>query len=144
MLGVEQRALSRLIGTAAIDTHARELHLALSDKAVGDIIRSDPTFQDATGKFSSDTFRWLLRQNNIPEARYLAMRRKEEVRDQLTDTLVSGVSPPEHPCSICCIAIVKRHASSSISRPITTSWSRSPSRTRRSSRNTTSRTSDNT
>ena len=95
MLGVEQRTLSRLIGTAAIDAHARELHLALSDQAIADIIRIDPAFQDATGKFSSDTFRGLLRQNGIPEARYLASRRKEEVRDQLTDTLLSGASPPQ-------------------------------------------------
>ena len=42
MLGVEQRTLSRLIGTAAIDTHARELRLALSDQAIADIIRSRP------------------------------------------------------------------------------------------------------
>jgi peptidyl-prolyl cis-trans isomerase D len=95
MLGVEQRTLSRLIGTAAIDSHARELRLALSDKGIADIIRLDPAFQDATGRFSGDTFRSLLRQNGISEARYLASRRKEEVRDQLTDTLLAGVSPPQ-------------------------------------------------
>jgi peptidyl-prolyl cis-trans isomerase D len=95
MLGVEQRTLSRLIGAAAIDSHARQLRLALSDQGIAEIIRSDPAFQDATGRFSSDTFRSLLRQNGIPEARYLASRRKEEVRDQLTDTLLAGVSPPQ-------------------------------------------------
>jgi len=95
MLGVEQRTLSRLIGTAAIDAHARELRLALSDQGIADIIRNDPAFQDATGKFSSDTFRSLLRQNGIPEARYMATRRKEEVREQLTDTLLAGLSPPQ-------------------------------------------------
>src|SRR5436190_14305047 len=67
MLGVEQRTLSRLIGTAAIDTHAHELRLALSSQAITDVIRSDPAFQDASGKFSTDTFRSLLRQNGIPE-----------------------------------------------------------------------------
>jgi peptidyl-prolyl cis-trans isomerase D len=95
MLGVEQRTLSRLIGTAAIDNHARELRLALSDKGIAEIIRSDPAFQDASGRFSGEAFRSLLRQNGISEARYLAVRRKEEVRDQLTDTLLSGVSPPQ-------------------------------------------------
>ena len=95
MLGVEQRTLSRLIGTAAIDTHAHELRLALSNQAITDVIRSDPAFQDASGKFSTDTFRSLLRQNGIPEARYMATRRKEEVRDQLTDTLLAGLAPPQ-------------------------------------------------
>jgi peptidyl-prolyl cis-trans isomerase D len=95
MLGVEQRTMSRLVATAAIDAHARELHLALSDQAIADMVHADPAFQDATGKFSIDAFRSLLRQNGIPEARYLASRRKEEVRDQLTDTLLAGVSPPQ-------------------------------------------------
>src|SRR5215510_2780966 len=40
LLGLEQRALSRLIGAAAVDRHAHELHLALSDKGVADIIRA--------------------------------------------------------------------------------------------------------
>jgi peptidyl-prolyl cis-trans isomerase D len=95
MLGVEQRTLSRLIGMAAIDAHARDLHLALSNQAVADLIRSDPAFQDASGKFSSDTFRSLLRQNGISEDRYMASRRRDEVREQLTDTLLAGLAPPE-------------------------------------------------
>ena len=50
LLGVEQRTLSRLIGAAAIDTHARELHLSLSDQGIADIIRQDPAFQGADGQ----------------------------------------------------------------------------------------------
>ncbi|HJU33119.1 MAG TPA: SurA N-terminal domain-containing protein [Hyphomicrobiaceae bacterium] len=96
MLGVEQRTLSRLIGWAAIDTHAHDLKLALSDQTIAEMIRTDPAFQDVTGKFSTSTFRNLLRQNGISEARYLNSRRKEEVREQLTDTLIAGVSPPQY------------------------------------------------
>ena len=95
MLGVEQRTLSRLIGVAAIDMHAHDMRLALSDKAIADLIRQDPSFNDATGKFSNDTFRAVLRQNGFSEGRYVASRRKDEVREQLTDTLLVGVSPPQ-------------------------------------------------
>src|SRR5581483_9502075 len=95
MLGVEQRTLSRLIGVAAIEMHARELRLALSDAAIADLIRQDPAFRDLTGKFSQDTFRAVLRQNGYSEARYVAERRKDEVRDQLTDTLLAGLAPPQ-------------------------------------------------
>ncbi len=95
MLGVEQRTLSRLIGMAAIDAHARDLNLALSNQAVADLVRSDPAFHDASGKFSSETFRSLLRQNGISEDRYLSSRRRDEVREQLTDTLLAGLAPPE-------------------------------------------------
>lgn len=95
MLGVEQRTLSRLISVAAIEMHARELRLALSDAAIADLIRQDPAFRDLTGKFSQDTFRAVLRQNGYSEARYVAERRKDEVRDQLTDTLLAGLTPPQ-------------------------------------------------
>src|SRR5215470_9441046 len=51
LLGVDQRALSRLIGSAAIDAHARELHLGLSEQGMADIIREDTAFHDASGAF---------------------------------------------------------------------------------------------
>ena len=95
LLGIEQRTLSRLIGTAAIDTHARQLRLALSDQGMADIVRRDPAFQGPDGTFSQRTFQNYLRQNGISEGRYVATRRKEEVREQLTDTLLGGVSPPQ-------------------------------------------------
>jgi peptidyl-prolyl cis-trans isomerase D len=95
LLGVEQRALSRLIGAAAIDNHTRELHLALSDKGVADLIRQDPAFHGPDGEFSRSAFQNFLRQNGYSEGRYVYIRRKEEVRDQLTDTLLGGLTPPQ-------------------------------------------------
>jgi len=95
LLGVEQRTLSRLIGVAAIDMHAHDMRLALSDKTIADLIREDPAFNDMNGKFSSDAFRAVLRQNGFSEGRYVASRRKDEVREQLTDTLLAGVAPPQ-------------------------------------------------
>jgi len=96
MLGVEQRTLSRLVSTAAIDTHARDMKLALSDQATTEMVRADPQFQDASGKFSPDIFRRALAQNGMGEARYLSLRRKDEVREQVTDTLLAAVSPPKY------------------------------------------------
>jgi peptidyl-prolyl cis-trans isomerase D len=95
LLGVEQRTLSRLIGAAAVDTHARQLHLALSDQGLAEIIRQDPAFHGVDGAFSSRTFQNYLRQNGMSEGRYVATRRKEELREQLTDTLLGGLSPPQ-------------------------------------------------
>jgi peptidyl-prolyl cis-trans isomerase D len=95
LLGIQQRTLSRLIGTAAIDTHARQLHLSLSDQGLVDILRQDPAFHGPNGAFSQQTFQSYLRQNGMSEGRYVANRRKEEVREQLTDTLLGGVSPPQ-------------------------------------------------
>jgi peptidyl-prolyl cis-trans isomerase D len=94
LLGLEQRALSRLVGTAAIDAHAHDLHLSLSEQAMADMIRQDPAFHDAQGAFSNRILQAYLRQIGIGSAeRYVEIRRKEEVRDQLTETLLSGVAP---------------------------------------------------
>lgn len=95
MLGVEQRALSRLISAAAIDHHARDLQLALSDQGMAEIIRNDPGFQGPDGKFSKELFQNFLRQIGLSEGRYVSTRRQEELRDQLTESLLSGLAPPQ-------------------------------------------------
>jgi peptidyl-prolyl cis-trans isomerase D len=95
LLGVEQRALSRLISAAALDHHAHDLKLALSDQAMAEIVRSDPGFQGPDGKFSKELLQSFLRQIGLPERRYVQTRRQEELREQLTDSLLSGVAPPQ-------------------------------------------------
>ena len=67
LLGVEQRALARLISAAAIDHHARDLKLALSDQGMAEIVRSDPGFQGPDGKFSKELFQNFLRQIGLSE-----------------------------------------------------------------------------
>src|SRR5262249_33197736 len=94
LLGIEQRALARLVGSAALDAHARQLHLPLSDAAVADLIRGDPAFRGPTGTFSRQTFQSMVHQMGFSEARYVAERRREEIRDQLKDTLLEGAVPP--------------------------------------------------
>jgi peptidyl-prolyl cis-trans isomerase D len=83
------------MGAAAIDNHTRELHLSLSEQGIADIIRDDPAFHGPNGQFSRTAFQAYLRQNGYSEGRYLYDRRKEEVRDQLTDTLLGGLAPPQ-------------------------------------------------
>jgi peptidyl-prolyl cis-trans isomerase D len=93
--GIDQRVLSRLIGTAAIDTHAKELGLYLSEAAIAEAIRNDPIFQGVGGTFDRNGFTEILRQNGLSEQRYFAERRAEEVRQQLTETLAGGNLPPD-------------------------------------------------
>jgi peptidyl-prolyl cis-trans isomerase D len=95
LLNVENRTLSRMIGMAVIDAHARDLNLALSDKEVAKIIRDDPAFRGVDGQFSPERYRQVLYQNNYSEGRYIALRHKEELREQLTETVAGGVTPPQ-------------------------------------------------
>ena len=94
MLGVEQRALSRLIGAAAIEAHARDIGLSISDKGVADLIRQEPAFQGPDGKFNQRNFEGYLRQIGMSEQRFVFERRKEEIRDQITDSLLGSVTVP--------------------------------------------------
>lgn len=93
--GLDQRVLSRLASTAALDQEVRTLGLTISTKAVADEVRADPNFAELNGTFSKDRFDTILRQNNLSEAGYLTMRKRDDVREQLTDSLLAGVTPPQ-------------------------------------------------
>lgn len=92
--GLDSRVLARLIGSAAVETHAHELGLALSTEAVAEAIRNDPSFKNPDGSFNRDALEAVARELGVSELGLIAMRRKDEVREQLTDTIGSGVNVP--------------------------------------------------
>jgi peptidyl-prolyl cis-trans isomerase D len=97
LLGVPPRALARLIGTAAIDLHAGSLGVTVSDDIIRNIVRGEPAFQGADGKFSPAKFRSAyLQQGYRSEVEYIDARRRDLWREQLTEALGAGVVPPEH------------------------------------------------
>jgi peptidyl-prolyl cis-trans isomerase D len=95
MFGLESRVLSRLVGTAALDNQTRELGLALSDQAIVEAIRNDPSFKGPDGNFSKPQFDQVMRQSGLSERRFLNDRSREEVREQLTDSLTSHTAIPQ-------------------------------------------------
>ncbi|MFN0219769.1 MAG: SurA N-terminal domain-containing protein [Hyphomicrobium sp.] len=94
-LGLDRRVLAQLIGGAAIETHAEELGLALSDATLVDGVQKDPNFADADGKFSRAGFDALLRQMNLSEKGFLNLRRKDEIRTQLIGAFVRAQTAPK-------------------------------------------------
>ena len=95
MFGLESRVLSRLVGTAAIDNQTKDLGLAISDQAIAEAIRNDPAFKTPDGKFSRPLFDQVLRQSGMSERRFLIERTREEVREQLTDSLTASTAVPQ-------------------------------------------------
>lgn len=94
ILGIETRALARLIGFAAVDINARELGLTVSDNIVANIIRADPAFQGPTGQFSKNQFFQVIRQMGYySEGQYIQARHRDILREQLTETVGIGVEP---------------------------------------------------
>ena len=75
-LGLDSRVLERLIGGAAVDNHARELGLNITDAALLEQIMQDPNFKDATGNFSPALFQQALRNIGLSEQGFLASQRE--------------------------------------------------------------------
>jgi peptidyl-prolyl cis-trans isomerase D len=85
--GLENRVLERLIGGAAVDTHAKSLNLGVSDEALLQGIMKDPAFQDSTGNFNPLALQQALRTLDMSEQGYLASERERNLRRQLLSTV---------------------------------------------------------
>jgi peptidyl-prolyl cis-trans isomerase D len=85
--GLDARVLERLIGGAAVDTHAKHLHLSISDAALLDEIMKDPAFKDAAGNFSPAAFQQGVRTIGMSEEGYLNSLRERNLRRQILTTI---------------------------------------------------------
>ena len=85
--GRENRVLERLIGGAAVDTHAKSLGLGISDEELLQGIMKDPAFQDAMGNFNPLALQQALRTMDMSEQGYLASERERNLRRQLLGTV---------------------------------------------------------
>ena len=93
-IGIDKRVLGQLVGGAAIETHAKDLGLALSDATLVKGVESDADFQ-RDGKFSKPEFDALLRQIGMSEQTFLSLRRKDELRRQIIASLVKAQTVPK-------------------------------------------------
>lgn len=94
-LGLDRLVLGRLIGSAAAEAHAEELRLGISNQAIAEAIRNDPSFQNPDGTFNRMAVEYVARELGLSEQGLIALRRKEEVREQVTDAFTSGVHAPD-------------------------------------------------
>ena len=93
--GLDRQVLSRLAGSSALDQQVKKLGLTVPAQSITDSVRADPAFADITGKFSKARFDEILRQAGMSEATYLATRKRDDVREQLTDSILTGVAPAQ-------------------------------------------------
>jgi peptidyl-prolyl cis-trans isomerase D len=94
-LGLDKRVLERLIGGAAIDTHAQALGLGISDEALLKEIMNDPNLKDASGNFSPLAFQQMLQSNGLTEQGYLFSLRERNLRRQILSTIGKVVNSPK-------------------------------------------------
>ncbi|MEO1280637.1 MAG: peptidylprolyl isomerase [Pseudomonadota bacterium] len=93
--GLDRQVLSRLIGAGAVQAHAKELDLALSDAAIADGFRRDPNFQGVDGAFSRPLLESVMRQMGVSEQGLIELRRKDEMREHITTALLRSAVVPD-------------------------------------------------
>ena len=93
--GLDNRVLAQLIAWAAVETHAKDLDLALSDQALAEALKNDPAFKGPDGKFSRLAFENVLNRLGVSERGFIALRRRDELRQQLTTAMINGVAVPD-------------------------------------------------
>ncbi len=93
--GLDARVMERLIGGAAVDTHAKHLGLGISNDALLAQIMKDPNFQGPDGKFNPVAFQGVLRNLGMSEAGYLYTMREQNLRRQLLSTIGKVAKSPK-------------------------------------------------
>lgn len=92
--GIETRVLSSMIGARAVDNHAKDLDLSITDAAVDETVRKDPLFQGSSGQFDPDRLASVLINAGLTEQFFLQSRRADTVREQLTGSILENVAVP--------------------------------------------------
>ncbi len=93
--GLDNRVLAQLMAWAAVEQHASNLDLALSDQALIDEVKDDPSFKGPDDKFSKLKFENVLSQMGLSERGFLRLRRRDEMREQLTAALINSIAVPD-------------------------------------------------
>ena len=94
-LGLDRRVLSQLVGAAAIEHHAGNLGLTLSDETLVDMISDDPDFKGQDGKFSRQGFEAVLRQIGMSEGGFLRLKKRDEIRTAIIGAFVKSQTVPK-------------------------------------------------
>lgn len=94
-IGLDRRVLSRMIGSTAVEAHAGELDLRLSDEALMTSLRADPRFHDLNGNFSATALKNTLAQVGLTEKGFLQLRRQDELRDQIINAMINSAVVPD-------------------------------------------------
>jgi peptidyl-prolyl cis-trans isomerase D len=93
--GLDNRVMARLIAWSAVEQHADALKLGLSDKAIIDGLKNDDAFKGPDGSFNRLAFDNAIERLGLSERGFLQMRRRDELREQVTSAFIDGVAVPD-------------------------------------------------
>lgn len=93
-LGLDQRALSRLVALAALDNEVAQLGISVGDENLQKEILRIQAFQGADGSFDREAYRFQLEQIGMTETEFEEDLRKETARTIVQGAIMNGVEMP--------------------------------------------------
>lgn len=92
--GLDKRALSSVITTAALDNEAGKIGLSVGDGTVAAEIRKQSAFSGAAGAFDRQTYQLVLERNGWTEQEYEETMRRDAARALLQGAVTGGLLAP--------------------------------------------------
>ncbi len=93
-LGIPSMVLQSLAQDAAIDQLAGDFGLGVSQSKLSEMLREDPSFQNALGAFNPASFTQVLQMSGLTEAEYFEDKSDEARRQQLILSLFGDTQLP--------------------------------------------------
>ncbi|MBE0579241.1 peptidylprolyl isomerase [Devosia sp.] len=94
-LGVPSMVLQNLAQDAALDQLATGFGLGVSQAKLSEMLREDPSFQNALGAFNPESFRQVLQMSGLTEAEYFEDQSDAARRQQLILSLFGDTKLPD-------------------------------------------------
>lgn len=92
--GLDQRILSQLVNSAAMDDETMRMGLSIGDANLSKQIFDIPSFQGVDGNFDREGYAYALRNAGLTEAEFEEDLRQETARTLVQGAVISGVSVP--------------------------------------------------
>ncbi len=93
--GLPTQVLGQLSTSIALSKLGEDLGLGVSDDQLGAMVRDDPTFGNALGRFDADSFKQILAQAGYTEQEYFDLQRDAASRKQVVSGLFGGMPAPQ-------------------------------------------------
>ncbi|MEO3478627.1 SurA N-terminal domain-containing protein [Phaeobacter sp. CAU 1743] len=94
-MGLDQVVLGRLIALAAIDNEVSKLGISIGDENLLSELTKVSSFQDSSGQFDRETYRFTLDNAGFTEAEFEDDLRREASRTLVQGAIMSGTKMPE-------------------------------------------------
>lgn len=93
--GLDSAVLAQLINSAAVENEAATLGISAGDETVGERIRSQSEFHDASGEFDRQVYEFTLERAGLNASDFEADVRKDVAEELLRSAVLAGTQAPD-------------------------------------------------